>query len=228
MSIGNNKKSTNKRNNKGNIKLVMASDILNHLGEKNHECHTYSGYGLKIVKPDMNSNSDTDIYVDFNNQRVLDNKTYTPGLWEGVLSEIHQNIDLIIAERKKQDDLLKKKRKVLKYLNRLDFNDVIKIDNVIYIEKFKHLSEFYDEYYGISYEVYYNGNLVYNAFHSDSLNSDKFYLYESGNWEDKVIDYVSFVEEKNKHDKSSKNKKNESKSLSGLDNIKVLTKIRKK
>lgn len=179
-------------------RFKMAIEVVDKLGEEKdtydaglalaggyHHDHVYDGYGLKIVKPDISHGENTDVYVNFNGQRVFDRNTYIPGRWEEVFDELYKSIGVILEDRRYEADLLKKKQQILGYLCQIPVKDGrINISDEIEIESYDSISGYYDEHYnGTSYSVYVNGEEVYSAFRGNGLKDDKFYDYKPGTWE---------------------------------------------
>ena len=189
------------KNNKKDNEINMAKVILNTLGYERKEYssnleigkyyfdHIYEDNYFKIVKPDKNKRENTDIYVLFNGQKVLDDNTYIPGIWEELFIRLYQEIETKINAKKEESLLMVKENNIIELLSELSIEKSIEIEGNIRIEKYSDYSGFYYEHYnGTTYRIYYNDKLVFYTFKGRI--SDKCYIYTPGFWEEEIKKYV--------------------------------------
>ncbi len=218
-------------------RFKMAIEIVDKLGQEKetydaslslvggyHHDHVYEDYGLKIVKPDLSHRENTDVYINYNGQRVFDRNTYIPGRWEEVFDELYKSVGAILDDRRYEASLLKKKQQILKYLCQIPTkNRRISISDEIEIESYDDISGYYDEHYnGTTYIVYLNGEKVYSAFKGNGLNDDEFYVYKPGDWERYVQRFAAMSKQ------MVENNRQQRLDNYASENIKKLRKIREK
>lgn len=220
----------------GDPRFNMAKEIVDKLGEEKrtysaslalgggyYQDHVYEGYGLKIVKPDYRHGENTDVYVNFNGQRVLDRKTYIPGSWEDVFNELYQDIGIILNERQRESNLLAHENSLLIYLCQILGEGEIDIGNGVTINATHYTFGYYDEHDGgTNYQVYYNGNLVFSAYRGTIYKDDSYSHYEPGNWENILREYVDYSKYRKDIIRQQQNDNYAS------ENIKKLRKLREK
>ena len=215
--------------------MQMASEIIDKLGYKKGTFnaflsfsggydydYVYEGFGLELVKPERPSEYNPPIYINFNKERVLDKDTYVPGLWEEVLNELYNKINVILQQREDEKQLLRKQESILRTL--MDINNVvctgdIVIDDSLRIDSYDNISGYYDEHYnGTNFTVYLDNKEVFRAYYA-SMGDNKFYHYEPGLWETKLDLYLNKVLLRKEMEKEQQNNNFARESIMKLRNL---------
>lgn len=183
--------------------LKMAREIVDKLGEEKsvydsglsfsggyHHNLVYEGYGLKIVKPDVDYTYGEGLYVNYNGKKVLDRNTYIPGLWEDLLKEIYISINAILADKREKAINKANGENILEILYISPIKDGDKIGNNISIEATSLYYGYEDEHYkGASYRVIENDKVVLSGVRN--VDGEKtLSKYIPGSWEEEIKKYA--------------------------------------
>ena len=191
-----------------NKNISMAKKILKEIGitEKKYNVYLtprgkiyedtyYEYYGLKIINSGFQANEKI-LTIYYNGQKVLDKKTYVPGIWEDILEELYIKAPIIKNQQRIKENYIKRKLSILYIINSISTqNKIIKInDNIKIISQEEYSNCEKQRYKGTLYQVYENDKLVFKGYYSYFCKKDKVYEYIPGNWEEELIKYKKAIE----------------------------------
>lgn len=190
----------------GVIKNVYSRNLVNNVSLYNE--YIYEGYGLKLVLSDNEG-----LYIMYKDEMVLGTSyvfdgvslitknIYKPGKWETILSELYYSIPILSYSKRKDDSLYEKGINVLRLVDSLG---ECKINDSLYINrKDQFAGKNNKEYQGTTYNVFYEGEVVFSGY--TSCYGDKVYVYENGEWTKYIKDYImKLLEQRNQLKKERK------------------------
>lgn len=158
----------------------------------------YRGYGFEIAIINPKNTTGETFYINYNNQRVYDSRTYVRGPWEEVLDELYKSISAISREKDKAKALEEKK---------LNINNILKditkgtgkrnIGTNLCLESYECLGGYNeDTYEGTWYRVWQDRDVVFDGHYFVSRANDC-RTYKPGPWEEEIKKYAVYAKQEN-------------------------------
>lgn len=194
-----------------NKDVIMAKEIISIWGEKVqlyspellinggfYNEYVYFQDGLELAYSDLEG-----LFINYKGENVLNHDEYIAGDWEYILNEIYSKVSKINYYRNSDNNKYDKAIEALYLVDSVGsaiINDSLRIvrdDIRIKNENGKFIT---------TYTVYKDEDLVF----SGSLitpNQEKVYVYEQGNWEEEIKDYIKYLFIKREELKKEQTKK---------------------
>ena len=189
---------------------LMAREIISNWGDKYclYSCDSkvnggyYNEYiyfedGLELVYSELEG-----LFILYNDKKVLDHFEYTSGEWESILKRIYSKV----LKVKFKDDDRSGYEKGIDALHLVDSIGNATINSSLLIIRDDLRLGYGDNKNITTYNVYNDDDLVFSGSYI-SPNREKVYVYEEGEWEQELRDYIKSLFMKREELKNDETKK---------------------